>query len=184
MASCPLRPRTGPPSSRSSPWTPLSVWPSLASIGSNTTSLGSAIPTPSGRTELHFVTPRMELTSGKALNIAPPHWESTYATLRDTLNLHFDWARPDDPERAVELQRAPERAQEGYRLREGREGIHEHLVGLVAAEVVTDRASMVRALRDAGLEVTREQRIHYRPRSRDRREVSDEGSDLRKGLDL
>ena len=42
-----LRPRTGPPrSSRSSPWTPLSVWPSLASIGSNTTSLGSAIPTP------------------------------------------------------------------------------------------------------------------------------------------
>ena len=112
--------------------------------------------TESGRTELHFVTPRMELTSGKALNIAPPHWESTYATLRDTLNLHFDWARPDDPERAVELQRAPERAQEGYRLREGREGIHEHLVGLVAAEVVTDRASMVRALRDAGLEVTRE----------------------------
>ena len=59
--------------------------------------------TESGRTELHFVTPRMELTSGKALNIAPPHWESTYATLRDTLNLHFDWARPDDPERAVEL---------------------------------------------------------------------------------
>ena len=29
-------------------------------------------------------------------------------------------------------------------------------MGLVAAEVVTDRASMVRALRDAGLEVTRE----------------------------
>ena len=112
--------------------------------------------TESGRTELHFVTPRMELTSGKALNIAPPHWESTYATLRDTLNLHFDWARPDDPERALELQRAPERAQEGYRLREGREGIHEHLTGLVAAEAVTDRASMVRALRDAGLEVTRE----------------------------
>ena len=28
--------------------------------------------TESGRTELHFVTPRMELTSGKALNIAPP----------------------------------------------------------------------------------------------------------------
>ena len=112
--------------------------------------------TESGRTELHFVTPRMELNSGKAMNIAPPHWERTYAPLRDTLNWEHGWARPDDPERALELQRAPERAQEGFRLREGREGIHEYLTGLVASEGVTDRASMVQAIRDAGLEVTRE----------------------------
>jgi len=112
--------------------------------------------TESGRTELHFVTPRMELSSGRALNIAPPGWESTYAPLRDALNLSYGWARPDDPERARELTQAPERAQEGFRLREGREGIHEYLTGLVASESVTDRASMVQALREAGLEVTRE----------------------------
>lgn len=112
--------------------------------------------TESGRTELHFVTPRMELCSGRALNIAPPGWESSYAPLRDALNLSHGWARPDDPERARELTQAPERAQEGYRLREGREGIHEYLTGLVASQSVTDRASMVQAIRDAGLEVTRE----------------------------
>ena len=112
--------------------------------------------TASGRTELHFVSPRMELNSGKAMNIAPPHWEHTYAPLRDALNWEHGWARPDDPERALELQRSPERAQEGFRLREGREGIHEYLTGLVAAEAVTDRSSMVLALKEAGLEVTRE----------------------------
>ena len=112
--------------------------------------------TETGRTELHFVTPRMELCSGRALNIAPPGWESSYAPLRDALNLTHDWARPDDPERARELTQAPERAQEGYRLREGREGIHEYLTGLVASQSVTDRASMVQAIREAGLEVTRE----------------------------
>jgi hypothetical protein len=112
--------------------------------------------TESGRTELHFVTPRMELCSGRALNIAPPGWESTYAPLRDALNLSHGWARPDDPERARELTQTPERTQEGFRLREGREGIHEYLTALVASQSVTDRASMVQAIRDAGLEVIRE----------------------------
>ena len=112
--------------------------------------------TESRRTELHFVTPRMELNSGKALNIAPPNWKHSYAPLRDTLNLHHGWARPDDPARAQELTQAPERALEGFRLREGREGIHEYLTALVASESVTDRTSMVQAIREAGLEVTRE----------------------------
>nr|CRY94324.1 hypothetical protein [uncultured prokaryote] len=112
--------------------------------------------TESGRTELHFVTPRMELCSGRALNIAPPGWESTYAPLRDALNLSHGWARPDDPERAQELTQAPERAQEGFLLREGREGIHAYLTALVASQSVTDRASMMQAIREAGLEVTRE----------------------------
>lgn len=112
--------------------------------------------TESGRTELHFVSPRMELNSGRAMNIAPPQWEHTYAPLRDALNWEHGWARPDDPERALELQRAPERPLEGFRLREGREGIHEYLAGLVASEAVTDRASMVQAVQEAGLEVTRQ----------------------------
>ena len=98
----------------------------------------------------------MELNSGKALNIAPPNWKHSYAPLRDALNLHHGWARPDDPARARELTQAPERALEGFRLREGREGIHEYLTALVASESVTDRTSMVQAIREAGLEVTRE----------------------------
>ena len=112
--------------------------------------------TEGGRVELHFVTPRMELNTGKALNVAPPGWERSYAPLRDTLNWSQGWARPDDTERATELHRAPERADDGFRLREGREGIHAYLTALVAAERVTDRGSMVLALQEAGLQVPRQ----------------------------
>lgn len=49
--------------------------------------------TDNGRIELHFVVPRVELVSGKALNIAPPGWEGLYAPLRDALNLENDWSR-------------------------------------------------------------------------------------------
>ena len=127
----------------------------------------------------------MELNSGKALNIAPPNWKHSYAPLRDALNLHHGWARPDDPARARELTQAPERALEGFRLREGREGIHEYLTALVASESVTDRTSMVQAIREAGLEESRgRQGLPHRPGSSERRAVPDEGQDLRKGLDL
>jgi hypothetical protein len=108
------------------------------------------------RVELHFVTPRMELSTGKALNVAPPGWERSYAPLRDMLNWTHGWARPDDPARATEHQRAPERAADGFRLRAGRDGIHAYLTELVAAERVTDRASMVAALHEAGLQTPRQ----------------------------
>ena len=111
--------------------------------------------TEGGRVELHFVTPRMELTTGKALNIAPPGWESTYGPLRDAFNYSYGWARPDDPERARELHRAPERALEGFRLRKDREALHGFLTELVAAGKVRNRSEMIRALEGAGLPVPR-----------------------------
>ena len=114
--------------------------------------------TEGGRVELHFVVPRMELVSGKALNIAPPGWASTYAPLRDALNWSHGWARPDDPERARTLQGPSERLGEGLRGREGREALHGFLSALVASEQVIDRASMVQALGEAGLEVPRQGR--------------------------
>lgn len=112
--------------------------------------------TSGGRVELHFVTPRMELTTGKALNIAPPGWESSYRPLRDFLNHSHGWARPDDPERARELHRAPQRDLEGFSLREGREALHGLLSGLVGAGVVQDRAGLVAALEAAGMSVPRQ----------------------------
>ena len=112
--------------------------------------------TEGGRVELHFVTPRMELTSGRALNIAPPGWESTFRPLRDFLNHSHGWARPDDPERARELQAGPARDLEGFSLREGREALHELLTGLVGAGLIQDRAGLVAALEDAGMTVPRQ----------------------------
>lgn len=108
------------------------------------------------RVELHFVTPRTELLSGKALNIAPPGWKSTFQPLQDHLNYKHGWARPDDPERARELQGAVERQQDGLRLMADREAVHGYLTGLVASGDVQDRAQMVEAIEAEGLEVTRQ----------------------------
>ena len=53
-----------------------------------------------GRVELHFITPRVELTTGKSLNIAPPGWGNYFRPWRDYWNESQGWASPDDPQRA------------------------------------------------------------------------------------
>ena len=113
--------------------------------------------TAGGRVELHFVTPRMELASGRALNIAPPGWERSFSTLRDALNLEHGWARPDDPARAREVafELSPPWAQHGFHLKEGKEAVHGYVTALIERGAVHDRASLVDALTEAGLEVTR-----------------------------
>ena len=58
--------------------------------------------TPTHRHELHFLIPRIELQTGKSLNIAPPR-ESTkmlFDTLRSKINAELGLADPDDPARA------------------------------------------------------------------------------------
>lgn len=113
--------------------------------------------TAGGRVELHFVTPRMELSSGRALNIAPPGWERSFSKLRDALNLEHGWARPDDPARAREVgfELSPPWAQHGFHLKEGKEAVHGYVTALVERGAIHDRASLVDALTEAGLEVTR-----------------------------
>ncbi|EKE43707.1 hypothetical protein OCGS_2192 [Oceaniovalibus guishaninsula JLT2003] len=108
--------------------------------------------TAGGRVELHFLTPRMELRTGKALNIAPPGWERTYAPLRDAWNHAEGWARPDDPDRARTVQfdrQMPERAQT-------REAVAAFLEGRILAGEIEDRAGIVRALEEAGFTVPRQ----------------------------
>lgn len=52
---------------------------------------------PNGSKHIHFLVPRLELTTGKALNIAPPGHESYFDPLRDYFNYKKGWSRPDDP---------------------------------------------------------------------------------------
>jgi len=51
------------------------------------------------RVELHFVTPRVELYTGKSLNIAPPGWHGYFKPWQTSWNIKQNWARPDDPTR-------------------------------------------------------------------------------------
>lgn len=104
-----------------------------------------------GNVELHFCTPRVELSTGKALNIAPPGHESAFSSLRDLMNKTHGWADPLDPERAREVRatiEAPTRAQ-------GRKELHEWILDQISVGTITDRASMIGALTDVGFEIPR-----------------------------
>ncbi len=103
------------------------------------------------RVELHFCTPRMELTTGKSLNIAPPGYQRPYDSLRDMLNKEHGWADPMDLERALEAKpviEAPERAQ-------SREALHGWIMDQISVGLIHDRAALLDALTDAGFEIPR-----------------------------
>jgi hypothetical protein len=103
------------------------------------------------RVELHFCTPRLELTSGRSLNIAPPGYEKAFDSLRDVMNQRHGWADPMELERTQEVRdtiETPTRAQ-------GRDELHSWVLDQVSVGLITDRASMLDALADAGFDLPR-----------------------------
>ncbi|MBW4706172.1 relaxase/mobilization nuclease domain-containing protein [Roseobacter sp. YSTF-M11] len=103
------------------------------------------------RVELHFCTPRLELTSGRSLNIAPPGYQNAFDSLRDVMNQRHGWADPMDVERAQEVRdtiEAPTRAQ-------GREELHAWIQDQIDVDLITNRASMIDALTEAGFDLPR-----------------------------
>ena len=58
---------------------------------------------PSGGVHIHIMTARVDLQTGKSLNIAPPGWQRDFDPLRDALNIKHGWARPDDPARTSDV---------------------------------------------------------------------------------
>jgi len=44
---------------------------------------------------IHIIAPRIELTTGKSMNIAPPNWEKTYDPIRDYFNTKYNWKSPN-----------------------------------------------------------------------------------------
>ena len=104
-----------------------------------------------GRVELHFCTPRLELTTGRSLNIAPPGYQDAYVSLRDLMNQRHGWADPMELERAQEVREtieAPTRAQ-------GRDELHAWILDQISMGLIEDRASMVEVLTDAGFDLPR-----------------------------
>lgn len=49
-----------------------------------------------GSKHIHVLMPRLDLHSGKSLNIAPPGHEKHFDALRDYFNIKYQWSRPDD----------------------------------------------------------------------------------------
>lgn len=104
-----------------------------------------------GSKHVHFVVPRVELTTGNALNIAPPGWKKTFDPLRDALNYEHGWARPQDPRLQRQLQPGRVAQWAGWRAgQDPRQLIHEWLSSQVLAGLVNSRADVLDALATVG----------------------------------
>ena len=105
-----------------------------------------------GNVELHFCTPRLELATGRALNIAPPGYEAAFSSLRDVLNKIHGWADPLEPDAPRDFKLVRESADRA----EARQVIVSALYDQIDAGLIIDRASMVAFFEDTGFEVTRQ----------------------------
>lgn len=103
------------------------------------------------RIELHFCTPRMELSTGNSLNIAPPGYQKAFDSLRDLANKSHDWADPLEPKRL----RAVRTQSEQTVRAQGREELHGWILDQVSIGAISDRASMTSLLREVGYELPR-----------------------------
>ncbi len=115
-----------------------------------------------GSKHVHILIPRVDLESGKSLNIAPPNWKTTFDPLRDAINNEKGWARPDDPDRQRIYQPAHAAYKDAAALRaglqvepDGKSLISNYIVQRVQTGHVNDRAAVVASLSEIG-EITRQ----------------------------
>ena len=119
-----------------------------------------------GHHELHFLIPRMELSSGKDFNACPPGWQKDFSVFRDLFNWREGWARPDDPVRARDF--LPDKADllhaqaarwnrdiKSSDREETKAAITELLKGRLTQGDIKSREDVLRTLREEGLPISR-----------------------------
>ena len=125
--------------------------------------------TSNGRIELHFVTPRVELTTGKSMSIAPPGWQDYYCHWRDKWNYQHQWSDPTDPARAriyqpgyQALRDAQDKRLElaGLPTTTNREDYRKIITNYITQQIelgnIQNRSDIITHLRNADIEVTRQ----------------------------
>ena len=118
--------------------------------------------TGNNRVELHFVAPRVELSTGKSLNIAPPGWQNYFKPWRKKWNLQKGWADPDDLARARVSSpghtafEAKRKAAKGVALPlDTRARATAAVESAIASGQAKNRDGVLKALQDNGFEVVR-----------------------------
>ena len=110
-----------------------------------------------GGVHVHIMAARVDLQTGKSLNIAAPGWQRDFAPLRNGMNARYDWARPDDPARFGEVflssMRRKKRLEE---LRSGqssavldKETLTTNLTAYIEAGLINNRADIKAAIIEA-----------------------------------
>ena len=111
------------------------------------------------REEIHFVTPRMELTSGKELNISPPTESHAYKErFVKAWNYEKGWADPSDPDRQREISHQPVKPGHGFKLMKHREDVLNFVKDGMSDGTIFDRPSLIAALKNEGVKINRESR--------------------------
>lgn len=115
------------------------------------------------RVELHFVTPRVELYTGKSLNIAPPGWHGYFKPWQTNWNISQGWARPDDPTRKRDYEpgfqaliNAEREAKGNEPIKDTKKLLTEYVLERVTAGLVSARDDIINLFKEElGLETTR-----------------------------
>ncbi|HZC00683.1 MAG TPA: relaxase/mobilization nuclease domain-containing protein [Gammaproteobacteria bacterium] len=117
-----------------------------------------------GHHELHFVTPRVELVTGKSLNIAPPGRRTMFDVFRSMINARYGLADPEDVRRARDVslpnhiaRLKADGARKGKALQQDiRKAITERVKQEVAAGRISDQDGVVRFLKGEGFTLNRQ----------------------------
>lgn len=116
-----------------------------------------------GGVHIHVFNARVDLATGKSLNIAPPGWQRAFDLLRDHYNHLHGWAQPDDPARARTHQPGGKALIDAARLRAGLQVepdakalVTEYLMQRVQSGAIKDRSDVLEALKYAGFEINRQ----------------------------
>ena len=116
--------------------------------------------------ELHFVIPRVELSSGKSLNIRPPGELSkqTFDDFRSEINARYGFADPDDPRRAREISQpnhllkiAAEAIRSGDKPKDDVRLLVNEIIAERAVEgLISNRNDVIVHVKELGFDVPRE----------------------------
>jgi hypothetical protein len=91
------------------------------------------------RHELHFVVPRLELTTMKSLNIKPPHQEERFDCWKNAANHEFGFTDPNDPRKSRPIRTKPYYGKKGER----KQLIEEDLFVAYATGQITSREDLI-----------------------------------------
>ena len=119
--------------------------------------------TGSDRVELHFVTPKVELDTGKSLNIAPPGWHGYFKPWQTYWNIKQDWARPDDLSRQRIYTPGYQALIDAEKQRAGmltspdpKQQLTDYITQRIETGLVTNREDIVQSFAELGLEIPRQ----------------------------
>ncbi len=106
---------------------------------------------------IHVIIPRVELSTGKSFNPAPPGWQRDFDPLRDYFNAKYQWASPDislEPNRARVTQPELDALRKGTRA-EIKKTIEQYLLSEIEAGNIENREDIIQTLQGLGFEIPR-----------------------------